>query len=98
MTKTYTTISDLAQRELRDALIGDDAFAALDSAAQNELMDRMTSLMRDRNLTVWVAVHDEETGRTYLDRQGFTLVLDDTLEGGDFWEAVFDVLDAEDAQ
>jgi len=98
MTKTYTTISDLAQAELRDALMGDDAFAALDSAAQDETMGRVTSLMRDRGLIVWVDGYDEATGRTYLNHEGFTLVLDDALEGADIWQAVSDVLDAEDAE
>lgn len=91
--KTYATITDLGNLEVRDAIMGDDAVATLESAQVDVVLDRVTSLLLERGLVVWVDGYDEESGRTYLNQEGFRMNLDEALEGADFWEAVSDVLE-----
>ncbi len=90
--KTYGSIWDIGQREVRDALMGDDAFAALDPEPQAAALDRVVSLMQARGLIIWDDGWSEARGACWLPAQGFRLNLDEALEGADFWDAVADGL------
>lgn len=78
-TRTYTTLSDLVDREIRDALDGvKDSFD----------LDGFVDDLRDRDLIVWDDAYDADDDAYRLDRQGFQLVADEDT----FW-AIMDEWD-----
>lgn len=72
MSATYTTLSDLIEREIAPAL-----FDGTESVEPNFDIDGFAATLRDRDLIVW-----DESG------QGFQLVTDEDGETPGFWELV----------
>lgn len=81
MTATYTTLSDLTEREITPAL-----FDGTESVEPNFDVDGFVAALRERDLIVW-----DESG------QGFQLVTDEDGETPGFWDLVqdFDIAAAE---
>ena len=91
MSKTYTTSTDLIAQEIMPIL--DEAPAVRDLPAEqyDTLAHRVYELLDAAGLIKWA---DGWNGEAYwLPDQGFELVLDDDLNGSDFWDCVITALD-----
>ena len=94
MTKTYTTSTDLISQEIEEVLVTDDALRNLDHDELRAIARQVYEGLDAKGMIQWQDGYSETDGNFRLNDQGFALVMDEDLEGADFWEVVAAVLDS----
>lgn len=94
MTKTYTTSTDLIGQEIEPILVEDDQIRDLDHDQIRTIAREVYDRLDAAGMIQWQDGFSESDGNFHLNQQGFALVMDEALEGADFWEVVAAVLDA----
>lgn len=89
--KTYASLDEFSQREVRDALATDET---LTSDKLDRVMLAVTLRLRAAGHIVWVDGWDDVRGAYWLPAQGFAWATDpDDDDGAAFWAVAADVLD-----
>ena len=91
---TYTTITDLIQREVRPAILTDDT---LTPDQVDAIADEVTTRLQAAGMVMWDDGYDEDRGAYWLPAQGFRMV-DPGDDGATFWGIVADVLADQDGE
>ena len=85
---TYTTITDLIQREIAPAIATDDT---LTGDQCDRIAAKVCTRLQAAGLVMWYDGYDEDRGAYWLPAQGFRMVTTDD-DGAAFWGVVQDVL------
>ena len=91
---TYTTITDLIQREIAPAIATDDT---LTGDQCDRIAAKVCTRLQAAGLVMWHDGYDEDRGAYWLPAQGFRMV-DPGDDGATFWGIVSDVLADQDGE